>query len=191
MATESAERAARQAEAAAWEDTRDERERLADERERLSDERERLADERERLADQDERIADRMSADPDGTGDGAQEQLVRADARVQRALAEQEHSGRQSTERHCARNALTPRPSAPLPPRARTRSGTTRSTRTRRSGRGSVGASSPPNANVSPTSGSRRPTFATSWPGCANRRPTSVTGPRAGGRSSRCDGSPT
>ena len=92
MATESAERAARQAEAAAWEDTRDERERLADERERLSDERERLADERERLADQDERIADRMSADPDGTGDGAQEQLVRADARVQRALAEQERA---------------------------------------------------------------------------------------------------
>ena len=182
MATESAERAARQAEAAAWEDTRDERERLADERERLSDERERLADERERLADQDERIADRMSADPDGTGDGAQEQLVRADARVQRALAGTGTCGRQSDRTSLRQERIdAPRPSAPLPPRARTRSGTTRSTRTRRSGRGSVGASSPPNANVSPTSGSRRPTFATSWPGCANRRPTSVTGPRAGG----------
>ncbi len=92
MATESAERADRGAEAAAWEDASDERERLADERERLADERERLADERERLADQDERIADRVSADSDGTGDVAQEQLVRANARVQRALAEQERA---------------------------------------------------------------------------------------------------
>jgi hypothetical protein len=92
MATERAERAGREAETAAWEDTSDERERLADERERLAEERERLADERERLADHDERIADRVSADSDGTGDLAQEQLARADARVQRALAEQERA---------------------------------------------------------------------------------------------------
>ena len=180
MATESAERATRQAEAAAWEDTRDERERLADERERPSDERERLADERERLADQDERIADRMSADPDGTGDARRSSRARRRTCAACPRGTGTRAGRQSSERHCARNALTPRPSAPLPPRARTWSGTTRSTRTRRSGRGSVGASSPQNVNVSPTSGSRRPTFVMSWPGCANRRPTSVTGPWPG-----------
>ena len=103
MATESAERAARQAEAAAWEDTRDERERLADERERLSDERERLADERERLADQDERIADRMSADPDGTGEGAQEQLCAPTHVCNAPWRNRNARGRQSSERHCAR----------------------------------------------------------------------------------------
>jgi hypothetical protein len=70
----------------------DERERLADERERLADEQERLADERERLADHEERIADRAEADVDDPAESAREQLLRAEARVNRALAEQERA---------------------------------------------------------------------------------------------------
>ncbi len=83
-----------------WDAAADERQRLADEREQLSNERENLADERERLADEHERLLDqRYAAHADDIRLGtalddefaraeAEDNLVRSEARLQRAVAE-------------------------------------------------------------------------------------------------------
>ncbi len=84
-----------------WDAAADERQWLADEREQLSNERESLANERERLADEHERLLDERNADhaedvdlgraPDEQSARVEAEgtLARAEARLQRALAEQ------------------------------------------------------------------------------------------------------